>query len=67
MKVHESCGGKLKVIDTRHHGAETYRQNRCQKCGKLVYTLEFEIDYDNQVDAIWKSILRQHRKEQSDG
>lgn len=67
MKTHENCGGSLKVIETRHDGAETYRQKRCKKCGKLVYTLEFEIEYDEQVDAIWKSIMRKHRKEQSDG
>lgn len=67
MKVHENCGGHLKVIDTRYYKNETYRQNRCEKCGKLVYTLEFEIQYDDQVDAIWKKIARIHRKEQSDG
>ena len=38
------CGGKTKVIDTRHtSNNETYRKKRCENCGEIFFTLEFDV------------------------
>lgn len=66
-KTHENCGGRLKVIDTRHTGHETYRMHRCECCGKLVYTCEFEVEFDEKMIDLWRRNARCRRKVNEDG
>lgn len=56
------CGGKLKVVDTRHIKKDnsTVRRRRCMHCGFLFYTQEKEVDYAS-IRNEWLKVMRAAR------
>lgn len=65
-----SCGGRFLVDDTRQDETtnETYRQKRCERCNKLIYTGEFEVECTDDFLEKWYSLdrtrLKRWREEQ---
>ena len=53
------CGGKVHAQDTVHTPEnETYRRRKCAECGFMFYTVEYEVEYDKQVQKIWRECHR---------
>lgn len=53
----------MKVKDVVHTlDNETYRKRKCSKCGYVLYTVEFEVECDENVTKIWCKNYR-NRKE----
>ena len=53
------CGGNVKVIDNAHTPQnEIYRRRRCSACKHIFYTLEFEVEYNDQVKKEWNEFVR---------
>ena len=40
------CGGPTRVIDCRRSPEEVVRRRKCRDCGKLFYTAERDISYN---------------------
>lgn len=53
------CGGKLRVADILHNVEknENYRRRLCTKCGYEVYTIEFDVEPDEQFKKDWNSCV----------
>ena len=46
------CGGKMRgkqMYSTTEN--ETIRQRNCVKCGRIIHTLEFEVEYTDSLRA----------------
>lgn len=56
------CGGKLKVIDTRHRPIIDvwYRRRRCRQCGRFLVT--YEIPKKLLMTKLDRNTLKQLRK-----
>lgn len=54
------CGGKTRVRDNVNdeQANERYRRRLCKSCGHEFYTIEFEIEDDDQLRETWS---RNHR------
>lgn len=54
------CGGGTKVCDTRYEGKENevFRRHECKVCDNEFYTIEFEIESNNKLIDLWKSLTR---------
>lgn len=48
-----ACSNKLKVVETVRNDEEVYRRKRCTVCGKLVFTLESEVEPDSAYRNNW--------------
>ena len=48
-----ACSNKLKVVETVRNDEEVYRRKRCTVCGKLVFTLESEVEPDSDYRNNW--------------
>lgn len=54
------CGGKVTTIEVRHNtdDNESYRQKKCNVCGHIFYTLEFEAEFDEVFKNTWRAHCR---------
>ena len=60
------CYSKLEVVDTVRDTDDIYRRRKCKACGKLVYTLESEVEPDAAYRNTWANLVynsRTHNKE----
>ena len=56
------CNGKTAVIDTVKGEDEIYRKRKCLKCGKIFYTVEFEVDSYDSIKENWNKYNRKKMK-----
>lgn len=58
------CGGELRGIDSVHNTKENevLRRKRCTKCGRLVITVEFEIERNEQFQRDWNTYKLRGKK-----
>lgn len=49
------CGAKTRVVETRSEDIynETYRKHKCENCGHVFYTREFEVAFNNMFQKFW--------------
>lgn len=50
------CKNKSKVVDTRSTYNEVYRKHYCESCGRTFYTIEFEVEENEQFENEWKRL-----------
>ena len=55
------CGSKLEVVDTVRDDDDVYRRRRCKACGKLVYTLESEVEPNAEYHSNWNNLVYNSR------
>lgn len=59
------CNSRLyitdNVLDTDNN--ELYRKRVCKQCGKELYTIEFQIDIDENLRNNWKKFYRRNKNE----
>lgn len=61
------CGGKLKAIDSVHTPEyEMYRLRRCDGCGRIIYTVEYEIEDTEDVRKTWSKYHRANSSNRKD-
>lgn len=60
------CGGELRGIDSVYNTKENevLRRKRCTKCGRLVVTVEFEIERNEQFQRDWNEYKNRGKKEE---
>ena len=60
------CGGKTKVLDGSFSPDEIYRKRGCKACGYKFYTIEYEIEKNENMWKEWtkynRSWIRYHKK-----
>lgn len=54
------CGGKSKVIDTRHNNTKTFRKLKCIECGNLYFTKEEVTEY-REIVTDWRANERKKK------
>ena len=54
------CDEFMGVIDSVHTPDETLRKRCCPKCGRLAFTVEFEVDLDNNFKSNWRKYTRKN-------
>ena len=48
------CGGQVSVTDSANKpDGEVYRRRKCKGCGRIFYTIEFEVEKTDQLMAEW--------------
>jgi transcriptional regulator NrdR family protein len=47
------CSGKLTVVDTVRDEDDVYRRRKCTVCGRLVFTLESEVEPNAAYRSNW--------------
>lgn len=48
------CGGDVMVTDSaRKPDGEVYRRRKCKGCGRIFYTIEFEVEKDEKFLVEW--------------
>lgn len=58
------CNGRLLVTDNAHNDEmnETYRRKKCTNCEHVIYTTEFEVDYDENFQKEWCKNYRSYKR-----
>lgn len=58
------CGGELRGIDSVYNTKENevIRRKRCQMCARLVLTVEFEIEPNEQFKRDWNEYRNRGKK-----
>ena len=57
------CNAKTKVIDSRICEEEVFRRRKCNECGYIFYTEEFESDESKEgMRYIWAENARKRRQ-----
>ena len=58
------CGGLLRGADILHiaENNENFRRRICTKCGKVVYTVEFEVEPDERFRKEWSTYASSRNK-----
>ena len=56
------CAGKVRVIDNVNKDSENYRKRKCDGCGRIFYTIEFEVEQDDQFNKDWSMYHRKNNK-----
>lgn len=62
------CGGDTRVTDTNCNtdANERYRRRKCKVCGKVMWSIEFEVEFDEKYREQWyasdQSLLKQRLK-----
>lgn len=51
------CGGSVGVTDVNHNVErnETYRRRKCKVCGHVMWSIEFEVDNDENFREQWNA------------
>lgn len=54
------CGGDTRVTDTNYNETanERYRRRKCKDCGRVIWTIEFEVEFDDRYQEQWRSCAR---------
>ena len=65
------CGGRMRGKDTRCTPEnETIRKRKCDDCGEIMFTLEFEVEPTKQLIADYMEVKklynREYRRKQRD-
>lgn len=57
------CGGKLYIEDNVNNEitGEIYRRRRCCECNDIIYTIEFEVEFDEMMAKTWGKFYRKHK------
>lgn len=59
----KKCGGKTKVIDTVCCSKnKRHRQRKCFLCGRVFYTTEIEVEYNDQFYKEWSEPHTKNKK-----
>ena len=60
-----NCGGDTKVTDTNHHAGvnERYRRRKCKVCGKIMWSIEFEVEFDDKYKEQWYESNKMKREQ----
>lgn len=55
------CPGYYKVVETRTNPEhdEVYRKSRCPDCGNVIFTIEYEVEMNEEMDKTWKNCARE--------
>lgn len=58
------CHDKLYAIDVVKNTftGEIYHKRQCKKCNRIVYTVKFEVTYDDTLAKGWNKFYRHKRK-----
>ena len=60
------CNSKIRVVDTfQTCGNETYRRKKCDACSYAFYTIEFEVDYSEELERELYDTPRRARHRQN--
>lgn len=62
-----SCNGKLGVVDMVRDTQDVYRRRKCKACGRLVYTLESEVEPDSVYRNNWTACDHNIRNKNKEG
>jgi transcriptional regulator NrdR family protein len=56
------CNSKVTTVEVRQNNEdnETYRQKKCNECGHIFYTIEFEVEFDESYKNTWRDHCRDH-------
>lgn len=55
------CGGKVQCRDNANTDKnEVYRKRKCLGCGRIFYTIEFEVDKDEAFMKEWRRFARDY-------
>jgi transcriptional regulator NrdR family protein len=57
------CGGDTCVIITNYNTDtnERYRRRKCKTCGRVIWTIEFEVEFDDAYRNQWNDCERMKR------
>ena len=49
------CNGDVYVIDTVHNEeqGELYRRRKCTGCGRMTYSIEYEVEWNDKFKKQW--------------
>lgn len=52
------CGGSLMVQRAVFDevNQEVYRRRKCDNCGRVVFSIEYEIETTDKVEQLWKNL-----------
>ncbi len=58
-----NCDGDTHVTDTKYNGNanERYRRHKCKGCGHIMWTIEFEVEFDDRYRKQWNDCNRMKR------
>lgn len=56
LNVCPKCRSLMKVRDTRHSDGEIYRRRQCDTCGHTLFSLEFEVEDNDELRAAWRGL-----------
>ncbi|MCM1363418.1 MAG: hypothetical protein NC215_00340 [Ruminococcus sp.] len=66
MKCPECGNGKLYGVDSvTTPENEVYRRRKCGACGHTFVTVEFEVEYDNSVQKVWRKHYQEKNRSKS--
>lgn len=60
------CGGDVRIVDiVRAADNELWRKKKCEDCKRIFYTIEFEVEENQQFKEEWEVYIRtrKHKKE----
>lgn len=60
--VCSKCGGKTGVVDNSNTDDEIYRIRMCKSCKRRFYTVEYEVEYSEDLIKTWNLHSRQRHR-----
>lgn len=56
--------GRAITSDSRcvANGSEVYRRRKCEKCGYVIFTAEFEVEYEGEFKRVWNDHKNTYNK-----
>ena len=61
------CGGKNRVWDSRADCEAVYRTRICKVCNHMFYTVEYEIESDEDIRRVHREMYKDQKKNVKDG
>jgi transcriptional regulator NrdR family protein len=58
----QKCGEKTLVKDCVHTNEENYRRRMCGSCGRVFYTIEFEVEQNEEFVRQWNNNYRKNKR-----
>lgn len=57
------CGEKTRIIDVANvpETSEKYRKRECESCNHIFYTIEFEVENNEEFRKIWRTHSRKYK------
>lgn len=67
MKCSKCGSDNLRVMDTFPYlDEEVYRRRKCLDCGELIYTVEYEVECNDEFQKTYKELGRMKRSNKSE-